>query len=289
MTNSLLPHGLYSPWNSPSQNTGVGSCSLLQGIFPTQGLNLGLPHCKQMLYQLRHAKSASTHLEKKNLYNRFTCLVCHKSVKVQKCNRIILSSWVTKASGWCEILKTKWCLSLSPASRSFLLRTTSFSPIQSPPSPGTEQAASTWRGKPGPGFTQWQEIASFSLSEHNFRAIRSLIKVSAIFAAVFCEPPGCNHRFQERSQDCCHCLHLVTHRVWGSSRHHIWVPAGGRLDSFHRHNAVQLQTTPQTRRPDRCQDRDTQGCVQSTDYPPLKDVKSEAQGSEVTCLRSNSW
>ena len=41
-SNSLQPHGLYSPWNSPGQNTGVGSRSLLQGIFPTQGLNLGL-------------------------------------------------------------------------------------------------------------------------------------------------------------------------------------------------------------------------------------------------------
>ena len=36
MSNSLQPHGLYSPWNSLSQNTGVGSLSLLQGIFPTQ-------------------------------------------------------------------------------------------------------------------------------------------------------------------------------------------------------------------------------------------------------------
>ena len=51
-SNSLQPHGLYSPWNSPGQNTGVGSLSLLQGIFPTQGLNLGLPHCRQILYQL---------------------------------------------------------------------------------------------------------------------------------------------------------------------------------------------------------------------------------------------
>ena len=42
---SLPPHGLYSPWNSPGQNTGVGGHSLLQGIFPTQGLNLALPHC----------------------------------------------------------------------------------------------------------------------------------------------------------------------------------------------------------------------------------------------------
>ena len=37
MSNSLQPHGLYSPRNSPGQNTEVGSLSLLQGIFPTQG------------------------------------------------------------------------------------------------------------------------------------------------------------------------------------------------------------------------------------------------------------
>ena len=35
---SLRPPGLYSPWNSPGQNTGVGSLSLLQGIFPTRGI-----------------------------------------------------------------------------------------------------------------------------------------------------------------------------------------------------------------------------------------------------------
>ena len=39
MSSPLWLHGLYSPWNSPGQNTGVGSLSLLQGIFPTQGLN----------------------------------------------------------------------------------------------------------------------------------------------------------------------------------------------------------------------------------------------------------
>ena len=54
---SLRPYGLYSPWNSPGQNTGVGSLSLLQGIFPTQGLNPGLPHCRQILYQLSHEES----------------------------------------------------------------------------------------------------------------------------------------------------------------------------------------------------------------------------------------
>ena len=48
------PHGLYSPWNSPGQNTGVGNCFLLQGIFQTQGSNPGLPHCRHILYQLSH-------------------------------------------------------------------------------------------------------------------------------------------------------------------------------------------------------------------------------------------
>ena len=41
VSNSLQPLGLYSPWNSPGQNAGVGSLSLLQGIFPTQGLSPG--------------------------------------------------------------------------------------------------------------------------------------------------------------------------------------------------------------------------------------------------------
>ena len=53
----LGPHGLYSPWNSLGQNTGVGSLSLLQGIFPTQRLNPGLPHCRWILYQLSHKGS----------------------------------------------------------------------------------------------------------------------------------------------------------------------------------------------------------------------------------------
>ena len=45
---------LYSPWNSPGQNTGLGNISLLQRIFPTQGSNPDLPQCRQILYQLSH-------------------------------------------------------------------------------------------------------------------------------------------------------------------------------------------------------------------------------------------
>ena len=55
--NSLQLYGLYNPWNYPGQNTGVGSCSLIQGIFPTQGLNPGLLHSRQILYQLNYQRS----------------------------------------------------------------------------------------------------------------------------------------------------------------------------------------------------------------------------------------
>ena len=51
------PHGLYSPWNSPGQNTGVSSLSLLQGIFPTQQLNWDCLLCRQILYQLNYERS----------------------------------------------------------------------------------------------------------------------------------------------------------------------------------------------------------------------------------------
>ena len=57
VSDSLRPHGLYTSWNSPGQNTGVGSLSLLQGTFPTQGSNPGLPRCGQILYQLSYQGS----------------------------------------------------------------------------------------------------------------------------------------------------------------------------------------------------------------------------------------
>ena len=55
----LWPHGLKPsrllyPWNSPGKNPGVGCHSLLQGIFPTQGSNPGLLHCRQTLHNLSY-------------------------------------------------------------------------------------------------------------------------------------------------------------------------------------------------------------------------------------------
>ena len=57
MSDSLWPHGLWParllhPWDFPGKNTGVGCQFLLQGIFPTQGLNPCLLHCRWILYQL---------------------------------------------------------------------------------------------------------------------------------------------------------------------------------------------------------------------------------------------
>ena len=48
---------LLCPWNSLGKNTGVDSCSLLQRILLTQGLNSGLPYCRQILYHLSHQGS----------------------------------------------------------------------------------------------------------------------------------------------------------------------------------------------------------------------------------------
>ena len=68
MSDSLPPHGLSSPRSSPGQTTEVSSLSLLQGIFPTQGSNPGLLHCRWILYQLSHQGSPLTSVRK--LLNR---------------------------------------------------------------------------------------------------------------------------------------------------------------------------------------------------------------------------
>ena len=57
ISNSLRLHEPYSPWNSPGQNTGVGSFSLLQEIYPTQRSNPGFLYCTQILCQLSYQGS----------------------------------------------------------------------------------------------------------------------------------------------------------------------------------------------------------------------------------------
>ena len=79
VSDSLRPHGLsparlLCPWNSPGKNTGVGCHSLLQGIFPTQGLNLGLSHCRWILYCLTHQESPVT-MVGTQLMNKWVALI----------------------------------------------------------------------------------------------------------------------------------------------------------------------------------------------------------------------
>ena len=57
VTSWIVAHRLLFPWDCPGKNTGVGCHFLLQGIFPTQGSNPGLPHCRQTLYPLSHQGS----------------------------------------------------------------------------------------------------------------------------------------------------------------------------------------------------------------------------------------
>ena len=62
VSDSVLPHGLQPtrllcPWDSPRKKTRVSCHALLQGIFPNQGWNPGLPHCRQILYHLSHQGS----------------------------------------------------------------------------------------------------------------------------------------------------------------------------------------------------------------------------------------
>ena len=64
LSNSLQRYGLQPTrllclWDFPGKNTGVGCHFFLQGIFPTQGSNLGLLHCRQILYCLSHQGSPS--------------------------------------------------------------------------------------------------------------------------------------------------------------------------------------------------------------------------------------
>ena len=75
---------LYNPWNSPGQNTAVGSLSLFQGIFPAQRSNPGLLHCRRILYQLSHR---CNHAEEQ---------VCNSSCQVKSDGSVELMTWSGK-------------------------------------------------------------------------------------------------------------------------------------------------------------------------------------------------
>ena len=167
MSSSLGPHGLYSPWNSPGENPGVGSLSLLQGIFPTQGSNPGLPHCRRILYQLSHKGRPLALVAGKVWHN-----VTNSHLKVQAqvaqscptlCNPIDGSPPGSPAPGslqartleWVAISFSnawKWKVKAKPLSRVWLLATPWTPAHQAPPSRGFSRQEQ-WSGLPLPSPT----------------------------------------------------------------------------------------------------------------------------------------
>ena len=109
VSNSLGPHGLNRPWNSPGQNTGVGSLSLLQGILPTQGLNPGLPPCRRILYQLSHIGSP-------RILGWVVYPFSRESSRPRNQTRVsctaggFFTSWAMREAKWYSV--AKWCSTL---------------------------------------------------------------------------------------------------------------------------------------------------------------------------------
>ena len=82
-THGLQPARLLCPWDSPGKNTGVGCRVFLQGIFPTQGSNPGLPHCRQILYQLGHQGSSLFSIKPENQTKKAPAWGCIKNCRVE--------------------------------------------------------------------------------------------------------------------------------------------------------------------------------------------------------------
>ena len=110
------------PWNSPGKNTGVGGHSLLQGIFLTQRLNLGLWHCRQILYCLSHQGSLLRVAFQKRLLSRpcfFSGKIYLKWDYVYPCFSLLLLSLHNSSSwpAWLSCWKKLWTdNSLGPTS-----------------------------------------------------------------------------------------------------------------------------------------------------------------------------
>ena len=98
MSSSLWPHGLYParllcPWNSPDKNAGVGCHSFLQGIFPTQGLNSGLLHCRQIFF-------LPSELPGKLILITMYLIACSFSIK-WVFSRFLLTEYIKFTSSYC--------------------------------------------------------------------------------------------------------------------------------------------------------------------------------------------
>ena len=89
----LCPTRLLCLWNCPDRNTGVGCHFLLQGMFPTQGSNRGLFHCRQILYNLSHQRDPF--ISETPPQNRNTCqdaCALEQQSLIQHCTLVLCTS-----------------------------------------------------------------------------------------------------------------------------------------------------------------------------------------------------
>ena len=107
MFNTLQHYGLYSPWNSLSQKTGVGSLSLLQGIFPTQGSSPGLLHCRQILNQLSHKESPRILKWVAHPFSSRSCC-CRNWTGVSRIAGRFFTNWAIREARCTENHHSKW-------------------------------------------------------------------------------------------------------------------------------------------------------------------------------------
>ena len=121
MSDSSRPHGLYSSWNYPGQNTEVSSLSLLQGIFQTQGSNPGLLHCSRILHQLSHKGSPtilkwvtypfSSRSSRLRNRTRVSCIACRFSTN-WAIREALRTSLVAQTVKRLPIMRETWVRSL---------------------------------------------------------------------------------------------------------------------------------------------------------------------------------
>ena len=74
--------------NFPGKRTGVDCHFLLQGVFPTQGSNLGLARCRQTLHRLRHQQSPSCRPSRASLWTTLSLWVAVDSERRTSCYRL---------------------------------------------------------------------------------------------------------------------------------------------------------------------------------------------------------
>ena len=99
VTTWTVAHQVPVQGDSPCKNTGVGCCALLQGTFPTQGLNLGLPQGRWILYRLSHQRSPPLHIS---------------SVQSLSCVRLFATRWTAACQVSLSITNSWSLLKLMP-------------------------------------------------------------------------------------------------------------------------------------------------------------------------------